>query len=79
MKIRILKDGLYANINRRAQECKAGEEFETGNAYAGSLVEDGYAEFGENSEPEETPKKTKPGRSKKEKATPEKPSNPFVG
>lgn len=79
MKIKIVKDGLYANINRRAQECKAGEELETGNAYARSLVEDGYAEFGENSEPEETPKKVKSSRSKKEKAAPEKPSNPFVG
>lgn len=79
MKIKIVKDGLYANINRRAQECKAGEELETGNAYARSLVEDGYAEFMENAEPEETPKKTKPSRSKREKAVPEKNINPFVG
>jgi len=79
MKIKIMKDGLYANINRRAQECKAGEELETGNAYARSLVEDGYAEFMENAEPAEAPKKAKPSRSKKEKASPEKFSNPFVG
>lgn len=79
MKIKIVKDGLYANINRRAQECKAGEELETGNAYARSLIEDGYAEFMENAEPEEAPKKAKTSRNKKEKAAPEKFSNPFVG
>lgn len=79
MKIKIVKDGLYANINLRAQDCKAGEEFETGNAYARSLVESGYAEFIEGVEIEEAPKKARASRGKKEKAAPEKTINPFVG
>ena len=79
MKIKILKDGLYANNNRKAQECQAGEELETGNAYARSLIDDGYAEQVESVEPEAAPKKAKTTRAKKEKDGPEKFVNPFVG
>lgn len=80
MKIKIVKDGLYANIERRAQECKAGDELETGNAYAMSLVADGYAEFIESAEPEEAPKKARRGKKDLQAAQrAEKFVNPFAG
>ncbi len=81
MKIKILKDGLYANNNRKAQECQAGEELETGNAYARSLIEDGFAEYIEQAELIEAPKKSKTTRAKKEKErdSPAESVNPFVG
>ena len=80
MKIRIVQDGLYANLNRRAQECQAGDVLETGAAYAQSLVEDGYAEYLDDASPvEDAPKKAK-ARTKKEKnAKSDGFSNPFIG
>ena len=50
---------------------QAGEELETGNAYARSLIEDGFAEYIEQAELIEAPKKAKTTRAKKEKDGPE--------
>lgn len=81
MKVKIIKDGKYANQALRAQECKAGAELETGAAYARSLVEDGYAEYVEEL-PQDEPKKarSKRGANQKERPQAAEPSaNPFVG
>jgi len=43
MNVTILQDGVYLNMNLKAVNKKAGETLETGEAYAKSLIDDGYA------------------------------------
>lgn len=85
MKIRILQEGRYNNLARKAQTCKPGDELETATGYAESLIADGLAEV---IEIEETPapeasKKRAGGRKPKKEAETPKParatrSNPFL-
>lgn len=75
MKIKILQDGLYNGLDRRAVDCKAGDELETSPAYGALLVEDGLAEIIEEEPAVKAPKK----RQRREKDTGRKPApNPFM-
>ena len=75
MKIKILKDGLYNGLDRRAVECKAGDELHTTPAYGALLASDGLAEIIEEEPVVKSPKK----RQRKEKDSGRKAaSNPFL-
>lgn len=78
MKIKILQDGLYNDITRSSVQCKAGDELDTGPAYANVLVNDGFAEHIEEIEPEPTRKARKTGKNKDARAESKTP-NLFIG
>ena len=64
MKVRILKAGRYMGENLKAVECAEGEELETREAYAQSLVDDGFAEPVEAAKAEKPKGKKKPAAKK---------------
>ena len=64
MKVKILVAGRYMGMDLKVVECVEGQELETRNEYAQSLLEDGYAGEAEAPKAEKPKGKRKPAAKK---------------